>query len=286
LPYCPIEDAELLDLLGRGADGAFASPDLFRRAVARIGTRTEVKTTVFASTMSDVGLLRSRNEDSWGWRKLSLTRNLFVVADGMGGHEAGEEASALAARTVCSALAAVDSDDLGALEKATRAAILDANRAVRGLAKSRGIHAGTTVVMALVVGERKLLVCNAGDSRAYLCRAGKAQQLSHDHSLAQTMVEAGTLKPEEVRGHPRASVLTSTVGGEDEDLEVDVKQVACKAGDRILLCSDGLWGVLADDDLAALVGQGAPREAVATLLRAALNAGTKDNVTAQVIEVV
>ena len=198
---------------------------------------------------------------------------LWAVADGAGGHAAGDVASGM----IADALRVVQAD-----VAQVRQAIERTNVALREEARGRGprVVIASTVVVLLALGERFECLW-AGDSRAYLLRGGVLRQITRDHSLVQELLEAGAIGPEEVEGHPRGNVITRAVGADDE-LALDQVSGGLMAADRLLLCSDGLCKTLADEAMAGLMAGAAPARA---LVAAALAAGAGDNVTAVVVEV-
>jgi PPM family protein phosphatase len=231
---------------------------------------TTVRIVDHAST-SHTGKVRRTNEDAF------LDQPpLFVVADGMGGARAGELASRLAIDTFRE-LAATEGETA---ENRLRRTILESNRRVLERAKNDPATAGmgSTVTAALVDGDRVVLG-HVGDSRAYLLRDGALQQLSHDHSLVAELERAGRLTREEAAVHPQRSVITRALGAGPE-LEVDTSVVQVRDGDVLLLCSDGLSGLVGDQAIANLLADGPLVDGVRRLVRAANDAGGDDNVTA------
>jgi PPM family protein phosphatase len=229
---------------------------------------------------TDVGLLRQRNEDSF-----VAEYPLFAVADGLGGHVGGEVASQVALERLAEATTADGPED--AISERLREAIHQANRAVgeRASKEPRLTGMGTTLT-AVVVGRDRLHLGHVGDSRAYLLRNGELRALTEDHTLVQRMVREGRLTPEQAGVHPQRSVLTRALGIED-DLEVDQTTVEVTAGDRLLLCSDGLTAMVNDEDIQKiLVGQEDPQAASNALVDAANAAGGQDNITTIVLDVV
>ena len=232
--------------------------------------------------MSDVGLIRQLNEDNWGWMRLSDRARLYVVADGMGGHDGGEVASALAVQTICRVALegealAPDGDD--AIEETLDRAFQSANNTIKDNAEAKGTDMGTTLVSCLVIDDRVGFVANVGDSRGYLFRDSALFQVTRDHSLVQKMVERGRLTAAEARNHPHSNILLRTVGTE-RDVEIDLFRVELQPGDRLLLCSDGLWGEVEDRDMEQILNTYSdPRIAARELVRAAHAGGGKDNVT-------
>lgn len=292
LRLCGPESDGLRTLLESGVDGAFDGPVPLGRALHTLHQTQALPTaTAPAAAYSDLGLVRSHNEDSWTWRKLAPNATLLVVADGMGGHEAGEVASALACQTLTEKLseAPLPSVAKGIGERLTKG-FEEANRRVRQLCDDDEKRMGTTLVAAILL-DKTLICANAGDSRAYVYRAtpndiGVLEQVSRDHTIVQDLIEAGKITKAEAKNHPRANVVTSTIGSDDDDLDVFTKEVPVKSGDRVLLCSDGLWNQLDDERMAVILYDVTdPREAVRVLIRAAYSAGANDNVSAIVYDV-
>ena len=216
---------------------------------------------------SHTGRQRRANEDN-----LYARAPLFAVADGMGGAQAGEIASQIAVET----LAERNADTLDALADLIR----DANGRIHELAQSDDRRAGMgTTVTAVLVGEDAVHVAHVGDSRAYLFRDGALEKLTRDHSLVDELLRQGRLTPEEAREHPQRSVITRAVGPEPH-VEVDMETWQVKAGDVVLICSDGLTTMVGEDEIAALLANGGSlREAGQSLIDAANDAGGRDNIT-------
>ena len=225
------------------------------------------------ASRTHVGLKRKINEDSVF---ADPERGLWVVADGMGGHEAGEIASAM----VVEALRALpETNDLDELAAGAVEAVQRVNRELIDLARSseRQQTIGTTVV-GLAVADGAFRCFWMGDSRAYLLRDGEIRRVSHDHSLVQNLVDAGMLRPEEAESHANANLITRAVGVA-EQAEVDIAAGEAMAGDRFVLASDGLTRVVPDDELAAELGRASPAEAADRLIDMVLARGAPDNVT-------
>lgn len=224
---------------------------------------------------TDVGHVRDHNEDS-----LTVVPPLFAVADGMGGHEAGEVASELTIKTLEQLAPA--HPDAQALERAVEAANLNVLQA-----PSQGIGRegmGTTLTAAMIEGER-LLIAQVGDSRAYLLHQGELQQLTRDHSLMMDLIEAGQITPEEARVHPNRSVITRAIGS-DPHMKPDIYELNISAGDRLLLCSDGLSTMLEDDEIQTIMRHTpSPQQCASDLVDVALQAGGYDNVTVVVVDI-
>jgi serine/threonine protein phosphatase PrpC len=225
--------------------------------------------------------VRPNNEDRF---VVDLEQNLFMVADGMGGQERGEVASSMAADL----LPQMIHDNLAAqepAEKAVRNALTKINQAIvdAGRAQPEGRRMGTTAVLALH-RDNNVYVAGVGDSRAYLIRGGKVEQLTVDHSVAQALVLSGALTPEEARHSPYQHVLHKFLGCATLPDGADVHPFCPQSGDRLLLASDGLTNHLADDDLLSGPTQHPDPQAWAdVLVNAALERGSRDNVTCVVI---
>lgn len=220
-----------------------------------------------------VGLQRKINEDSVF---ADPERGLWAVADGMGGHDAGEVASTMVTDALRCLPPAGDADEL-----ATHAveALREVNRELIELGRSseREQTIGTTVV-GLAISNGSFRCFWMGDSRAYLLRGGEMTRLTHDHSLVQELVDAGMLKPEEADGHVNANVVTRAVGAA-EDAEVDVVSGEVRPDDQFLLASDGLTRVVPDHELATELGQNALTEVADNLIEKVLERGAPDNVS-------
>lgn len=234
---------------------------------------------------SETGYVRSENEDRMA-RVRSGDADLYVVVDGMGGHEGGALAAELTADTLCDAFAAAPRQQ--ARETSLRLAFAQANAAVHARARQSarsgngGIRGmGATAVALLTVG-RRFMVAHVGDSRAYLLRRGQLQRLTRDHSRVQRLVDAGMLSPQEAAGHPDASVVERAMGHQPTvEVECSAWQ-QLRRGDRLLLCSDGLCGYARDEEiLHVLQAGGSAQEQVDGLVKLALSKGGEDNVTVQ-----
>lgn len=223
---------------------------------------------------TDRGRIREANEDS-----LLIGESVFAVADGMGGHLAGEVASATALQPV-EVLDGQIFDDAGAAATALRDAVVAANDTVSQLASDHSAYhgMGTTLTAAMLEG-RRLHVAHVGDSRGYLLRAGRCSQLTDDHTLVQHLVNEGQITREEAAKHPQRSIITRAIGVSPQ-VDVDSLTLDLEAGDQILLCSDGLTGVVADREIAEILeGAADPDEAVDQLVARANTAGGPDNIT-------
>jgi protein phosphatase len=233
-----------------------------------------------SAAVSHVGKIRSDNQDS-GY----AGRHLFVVADGMGGHAGGDVASAIAAKRIA------ETDKLytsaNDAEFALQSALLAANSLI---AETVFDHIeltgmGTTVSGLLRVGD-KVALAHIGDSRIYLFRDGKLEQISKDHTFVQRLVDSGRITPEEAAVHPRRAVLMRVLGDVDAAPELDTTVLDTRPGDRWLLCSDGLSSYVADEKMAAILASTPDAlDAADLLVKESLDQGAPDNVTVILVDV-
>jgi protein phosphatase len=235
-----------------------------------------------AVSRTDVGRVRTVNQDRFAEFEDGRGRRLLVVADGMGGHRGGETASRLAVE----AIGDVFQSSEEALEDRIRTAVETANRRLYETAQEDPDLAGMgTTVVALCFGEQgESYVAHVGDSRLYLLRAGRLEALTEDHSLVAEMQRDGFLSAEEAQVHPRRNELTRSVGV-SPSVKVDVSRVAVEPGDRFLLCSDGLCGYLGDEEIREVLERERPPDAARTLVERANASGGYDNVTVQVVAI-
>jgi serine/threonine-protein phosphatase Stp1 len=227
------------------------------------------------------GPKRKHNEDAYVDRP---DLGVWAVADGAGGHHAGEVASGM----IRESLEAIPSGlSASELLSEVRTRIEMTHEALRAEAQRRGpdvIIASTVVVM---LARNDHFACLwAGDSRAYLLRDGALQQITRDHSLVQELVESGVIRPEEAEHHPRANVITRAVGADLDEFALDKVSGRIQAGDRFLLCSDGLSKTVPDSELATLLSENAATAPSETLVAAALALNATDNITAVAVEAV
>ncbi len=231
-------------------------------------------------------MVRSGNEDSF-FAEADGRRGVFVVADGMGGHAAGEVASEMAVQIVSRALLQIDSVAAPEAADRTAQALRDANRAIydRMLAENDKQGMGTTASV-LVLSDDRYLIGQIGDSRIYMLRDGALVQLTKDHSYVQEQVDAGLLTPEQARYHPYSNVITRCVGA-GESVEPDLYAGDVKPGDVFLVASDGLTGMVDDRRLQQiLLSRAGPGRIVDALIADANGRGGLDNITAIVVQVV
>jgi serine/threonine protein phosphatase PrpC len=231
---------------------------------------------------TDVGRVRSRNEDALLERP---DRGMFAVADGMGGHAAGDIASRIAVDVLDERSADSTEPAADALKADIRAAHEAILRAARADSSLQGM--GTTLTTLRLRPDGKgCLIGHVGDSRAYRWRDGKLKQLTRDQTWVQDQVEAGAISSEQARHHPFSAMLTCALGIEDVDLDVQVVEFECAAGDTYLLCSDGLIARLDDADLRRIMAEHHDLDqAAAALVKAANAAGGPDNITVSLVRI-
>jgi serine/threonine protein phosphatase PrpC len=262
--------------------------------------------------LTDPGKVRGNNEDHFLVARLSKSMRvcktslpgegetqfseeegyLMVVADGMGGHAAGERASALAVGSIegfvlntLKWFLHLGGHDEHELLTELRQSLESADRTVIERARSnRALHGmGTTLTMAFSVADH-LFIVHAGDSRAYLFRDGELEQLTSDHTLVQVLIDGGTISPEEAKRHNRRHVVTNVIGGPREGVSAEIHKLDLLDGDTVLFCTDGLTEPVDDDAIAEVLQQHPdPEDACTRLVEAALSRGGPDNVTAVVV---
>lgn len=229
--------------------------------------------------VSDVGRVRPHNEDS-----AFVGPYVAVVADGVGGAAAGEVASATAAY-------AVSATALGRFGQDPERVLLDGIEAARASIR-RGIQNDlnrlgmATTLTAVACDGRQVVLAHLGDSRAYLYRDGGLSQLTSDHTYVQHLLQTGRLHPSRVSRHPWRNVVLRSLDGDPVNDGVDVHRLAMSEGDRLLLCSDGLTDLVADERIAEVLAMADPHSAAAVLTQEALTAGGKDNITCVVLDLI
>ena len=239
---------------------------------------------------SHIGLVRTVNQDAFCLHPLQDGRLLVVVCDGMGGPAGGEVASALAVESVLQEIslgysALADEEELLRL---VRSAIEDANRTIheKSMIREDLTGMGTTIVLALVT-EEAAYVASVGDSRAYLFSAEEGNpsliQITHDHSVVQELVDGGTLSSEMARNHPKKNIITRALGTQNT-VNIDYFKVLLEAGDRLLLCTDGLTNMLDENEILSILKEHPDVDAVEAFISATLDAGANDNVTVAVVQ--
>lgn len=295
------EDSGLADLLREVRTGAVSDAHaLAERLDSLIADQTRpAPMWVRIGAASHEGMVRELDEDSLFLTELRMVRKaqgqswgLYIVADGMGGHSAGEVASDLAIRGAYAVVQdaylapTIDGDipdEEARLKEVVKQAVLKANEYVLREAQSRGNDMGTTITMALVAGDRAV-IGNVGDSRTYLYRDGQLRRVSKDHSLVMRLVELGQITEDEIYSHPQRNAVLRSLGDKAE-ITVDVFTERLKPGDALFLCSDGQWEMTRDPQMAELIkAHDDPQEACDALIDAANANGGEDNVTALLVK--
>lgn len=256
-----------------------------------------------SGTATHAGRVRSHNEDYVAKIDYSLDQSgaaepmgLYIVADGMGGYKEGEKASRDSVRQAfrdfieghilqdlrapTRKLAAVEG--ASPVEETLRTLVVEANRLVHRKRRETSSNRGTTITALLIVGS-KAAVANVGDSRTYLLRNGQLRQLTQDHSLVFSLFKSGQITEDEIYSHPQKNEIYRSLG-EREDVKIDTQALDIGAGDRLLLCSDGLWEMVRNDQIAAILGSAAtPQAACDRLVATAFDNGGEDNISALVV---
>jgi serine/threonine protein phosphatase PrpC len=238
--------------------------------------------------LSDVGCQRENNEDSYlywepaGDEEFQRKGRLAVIADGMGGHEGGLEASRLAVETVREVYDQAFHDDP---QTALVESFAAAHARIQDYAEQHPAFQGMgTTCTALVLRGRQLYFAHVGDSRLYLIRGGRILRLTRDHSYVGRLVESGIVRAEDAEKHPQRHILTAALGaGRELAIDTDDQSLALLEGDDLLLCTDGLWGVVTEEELETTVSAHAPAECCAMLVKLARQRGGPDNITLQVL---
>lgn len=239
---------------------------------------------------SDVGCLREKNEDSYSYwepaqdEEFQSKGRLMLVADGMGGHEGGEEASRIAVDVVQHAYAsALDEDPASALGNAFQTAHREIQLQAAEEPRLHGM--GTTCTAAVLLGH-ELYYAHVGDSRLYLVHGGEIQQLTRDQTYVGRLIEQGLLDPQDAERHPQRHVLMAALGAGMQIVpELPEGPVLLAKGDAVVLCTDGLWGLVPEAEIRSIVAENAPGDACRKLVERARERGGPDNITVQVLRI-
>jgi protein phosphatase len=285
--------------LARAREGSYPTAHAFAEVLRDLYEMSKPLTNLklWSGRASDVGRVRKINEDSMLTFEATVLEHegnlpvaLYVIADGMGGHQSGEVASSISIRTIgavvnSSLLGPLVSGDPVARDANTcghllQQAVLEANRRITELARERHSDLGTTTVVALLIGNQ-LTVANVGDSRAYIWHDNTLQVLTRDHSLVMQLVMAGQIKPDDIYTHPRRNEIYRALG--DSRLtegEIDVYSQRLRPGDGLLLCSDGLWDFVRDPIIASILAAPSDPQTISQALIDQANAnGGEDNIS-------
>ena len=249
-----------------------------------------VKPGMEVAILSDVGRVRGNNEDSYlyweadGDEEFHRKGRLAVIADGMGGYEGGQEASRLAVETV---RAVYEKSFRDGPQSALVEAFAAAHERIQSYAEEHPeFHGMGTTCTALAVLERQLHFAHVGDSRLYLVREGEISRLTRDHSYVSRLVESGIVRSEDAETHPQRHILTAALGsGREVAADVSEQPLTLEDGDRLVLCTDGLWGLVHEKEVASVIGGKGPADACRELVQMALQRGGPDNITVVVLRV-
>jgi protein phosphatase len=247
----------------------------------------KVRAGIEVSSQSDIGCVRLNNEDSFGYwegendKEFARKGRLAVVADGMGGYEGGQEASRLAVETMIDVYSGFEGEPKNSLVAALQAAHEGIREYSFEHPELRGM--GTTCTAAAIVNSQLFFV-HVGDTRLYLIRDGEIIRVTRDHSYVGRLVEAGMISAEQAEVHPQRNILTSAVGT-NPDLAMDASEEpqALRAGDVLVICSDGLWGLVRDTEILNAVKNKSAEQAGKDLIQLARERGGPDNITVQIL---
>ena len=259
-------------------------------AVQELAPKVElrVRPSVTVAAKTDLGRVRENNEDKLEFflpttdDELASRGMIFIVCDGMGGHEAGQIASELACKTFIDVYRNHPSESP---EEAARSAVLSANRFVLDVSRAVPNRKGMgTTLSALLIIQDKAVIAQVGDSRVYRLRDGEFMQMTNDHTWVEETIAMGTMTREEAEAHPYKHVLTRAIGTE-QDVKVDIFSEDVEEGDVYLICSDGLTGHVSDDEMRRGLSELGPAEAAWELVGKALVGGGRDNTTVIIVRV-
>ncbi|MHB9035228.1 MAG: Stp1/IreP family PP2C-type Ser/Thr phosphatase [Armatimonadota bacterium] len=274
---------------GREITAKVNTAELIKDWEERAKQAREVQVVTLLGAKTDLGRVRENNEDKFEFFQpddpdvLALKGSFYAVADGMGGHSAGQIASELALKT---AIKAYYADSSPMVEESLKAALQQANAMIFDTARAVVERAGMgTTMTALVIRGEEAFIAQVGDSRCYRLRGGKISQITEDHSWVAEQVKRGGLTAEEAAMSPFRNVITRSLGNAP-NVDVDVYSEELKIGDKFLLCSDGLSGEVKPDEMADAMKKSSPSQAAQDLVELALERGGRDNITVLILSVI
>jgi serine/threonine protein phosphatase PrpC len=250
----------------------------------------QVRPGVDLAGLSDIGCQRQNNEDQYAYwepvadEEFARKGRLAIVADGMGGHEGGQEASRIAVETIQEVFAdTVDGDPQSLLLAGFQAAH---QRIVQYADGHPELHGMGTTATAIALVDHELFYAHVGDSRLYLVRGAGISRVTHDHSYVGRLVQNGIISSAEAETHPQRHILTAALGaGGEVSPEAPPQPIALQKGDVLVLCTDGLWSLLSENEIQTIVAGNEPPQACQALIKLTKDRGGPDNITVQVIRV-
>jgi len=256
--------------------------------VLRYNATSMTRAGIERASLSDVGCQRENNEDRTSYwepasdEEFARKGRLAIVADGMGGYEGGQEASRIAVETIEEVYGqGAEGDPAAWLEAGFRAAH---ERILEHARQHPELHGMGTTATAAAIQDSNLYFAHVGDSRLYLVRGGEISRLTHDHSYVGRLVENGVISSAEAEEHPQRHILTAALGAGSEVIpELQESPIALRKADALLLCTDGLWGLVSDGEIQTEVASAPPMEACRRLVESARKRGGPDNITVQVL---
>ena len=264
------------------------SAEILQEWESKIEDAKKVKVECLIGARTDLGRIRENNEDKYEFFQpddidiLALKGSFYGVADGMGGHSAGQIASELALKNT---IASYYADDSPLLIQSIKSAISQANGIIYETARAISERAGMgTTITALVIRGEQAYIAQVGDSRCYLLRDKKIRQITEDHSWVQEQIKRGALTKEEALSSPYKNVITRSLGN-TPSVDIDVFELDIEEGDKFLLCSDGLSGLVFEEEMQQILIKSSPSQASWELVNLALDRGGNDNVTVLIVEV-
>jgi serine/threonine protein phosphatase PrpC len=249
-----------------------------------------IRSGVELAGMSDIGCQRENNEDRYAYwepvadEEFARKGRLAIVADGMGGHEGGQEASRIAVETIQEVFAETPGGDPQSL---LLTGFQTAHQRILQYADGHpGLHGMGTTATAISLLEHQLFYAHVGDSRLYLVRSGDISRVTHDHSYVGRLVENGVISSAEAETHPQRHILTAALGaGGEVSPETPQQPITLQKGDVLILCTDGLWSLLSENEIMNVVAGSEPAEACQALIKMTKDRGGPDNITLQVLRV-